>query len=302
MTQDEVDLIYDYLHEHYSYMHGELIRKNGEKLGNISYRENCCIFRTSLWVDGKAKHFIMKKLLYIYYHKKYPDFVISIDGNEFNLDKNNLLESSIGLRKKSSFSKGKYGSKEVYKIYYYTQNKKLVHMGATENIDDAKHIAEILDELFLIRKMGLQEIIIYLRENFPLLILKEKANKLGKKGVHFNGKLKSKAKYTSKISFNKKSYSLGYFMSENNAHKAYLYVAEKIKNNKKEDIKKYIEEARIKYKAKDRDIGSSNMRGVYVRENGLIWARYSKKYLGSFETVEEAHEAYLDYKRMIEAT
>ncbi len=296
MRQEDVELIYDYLHENYEYRDGELIRKNGEKLGNISCKENSVIFRTSLWIDGQAKHFLMKRLMYLYFYKKYPDFVKCIDGNDFNLEKNNLLETTIQLRKKSSFSKAKYKNKDIYKIYYYNQDKKIIHLGATENLKDAEQITELLDDLFLIKKLSLKDIIFHLKKTFPSLILKEMPNKLGKKGVTYNEKLKSRAKYTSKIQFNKKAYLIGYFMTETTAHKAYLYVSEKIKNNKTEDIKRYIEEARIKYKAKDRDIGASNLRGVRIRSNGLIWAIYSKTYLGSFNTPEEAHAAYLKAK------
>lgn len=297
MTDDEVQIIYDYLHEHYKYEHGELIRKNGEKLGNISNKENSFIFRTALWIDGEAKHFIMKKLMYLYYHKKYPDYVLCVDKNDFNLDKNNLLEIDIQIRKKASFCKSKYKNKDVYKIYYYTQQKKLLHLGATVCLKDAEQITEVLDDLFLIKRLDLKEIILYLKNSFPSLILKDMPNKLGKKGVTYVENLKSKAKYTSKIRYKSKSYNIGYFLTENSAHKAYLYVYEKIRKDNPEDIKKYIDEARIKYKAKDRDIGKSNMRGVCIRSNGLIWARYSKTYLGSFDSVEEAHAAYLKAKQ-----
>ena len=296
MTQEEVDLIYDYLHENYEYKDGELIRKNGEKLGSVATKNNSILFRTSLLINGEIKHFIMKKLMYIYYKKQYADFVLCVDGNEFNLHEINLLKTSLNLRKKSSFCKSKYNKKEIYKIYYYNQDKKLIHLGATPIIKDAEKITEILDELFLIKKLELKEIISYLKMNFDSLILKEIPNKLNVKGVFYNEKLKSDAKYIAKIRFNGKSYVIGYFLEKENASKSYLYVAKKIKTHGSQEIESYINESRIKYHAKERDFGLSNMRGVAVRNNGTIWARYADKYLGCFKSVQEAHDAYLKAK------
>ena len=79
MTQDEVDLIYDYLHENYEYRDGELIRikvcknrKIGESLGsvNLSRRHGRLKIQCNISVNKKTYSMQLGHLIYLYHFKK----------------------------------------------------------------------------------------------------------------------------------------------------------------------------------------------------------------------------------------
>jgi len=105
MTQDEVDLIYDYLHENYEYWDGELIAKKttkgikkGRALGHFSYRRNGHpIIQGRIKINGKSYLIDVRKLIFIYHNKYDPKFVINKDGNILNSYIENLMESQEGL-------------------------------------------------------------------------------------------------------------------------------------------------------------------------------------------------------------
>ena len=101
MTQDEVDSIYDYLHENYIYEYGELIVNNdrnntykkGHKLGDLSFRycghTQLC---TSLFINGKRYNFRLSHLVYIFFNKKKPKWIKHKDSNYLNNKIENLQE------------------------------------------------------------------------------------------------------------------------------------------------------------------------------------------------------------------
>lgn len=103
MTQDEVNQIYDYLHEYYEYKEGELVckkdvlrgKKKGDKLGWFYYSDGCKpSMRTLISINKKKKVFKVAVLIYIFHHKKLNGCIVHIDNNPLN---NNIENLKVGL-------------------------------------------------------------------------------------------------------------------------------------------------------------------------------------------------------------
>ncbi len=232
MTQDEVDLIYDYLHEHYEYVQGDLINKfnrpgnhTGKKLGSFKYSQaNEKVYLSSqLQINRKKIYVRNSKLNYIYHHKKYPKYLKFLDANVLNINIENLQECE----------KKDFNTKE-----HYRKNKR-----------------------------GF-----YIRKN-P------------------DGSLS----YMVQIEINNKSFSIGGYDQPDIASDAFHYGRHLLINENKTP-----EQTRLMVKAKyppiDRKVNKTGYRGVQKVGNKYS-AFQACKYLGLFDTPEEAHEAYLKAKK-----
>tara|TARA_R110000787_G_scaffold265480_3_gene371470 strand:- start:134 stop:817 length:684 start_codon:yes stop_codon:yes gene_type:complete len=100
------------------------------------------------------------------------------------------------------------------------------------------------------------------------------------RGVHY---FKDAKKWRSSISFNQKPYHIGSFDDEHSAHLAY------------ENVKDKPESFFIDMKSKRALEIKNKTKGYYKREDRFV-VRSRKKYIGSFFTEEDAHEAYLKAK------
>lgn len=130
MTQDEVDLIYDYLHEHCDYKDGELIRKIsscgqsiGKKIGSLVCSEKNrngenkpASIRARIKIDGKVYNKKLAVLVYIFHYKSYPTNLQRLDGNPLNTNIKNLA-----VRDK----------KELYKTRILNPSSNRSNMGIT---------------------------------------------------------------------------------------------------------------------------------------------------------------------------
>jgi len=104
MTQDEVDLIYDYLHENYEYKDGEFYsltsrggKDIGSKLGNFIVGDSKFpALKTTLDVY-KRKTYKLTTLVWIYHYKEYQKYIAHKDGNIANTNIENLLKSTAKL-------------------------------------------------------------------------------------------------------------------------------------------------------------------------------------------------------------
>lgn len=100
MTQDEVDLIYDYLHENYQYKEGQLISIKtsrgrvpiGTSIGSFNYKKNYGqpVISCSITVNNKRYSMQLKHLIYIFHYKTKPRNILLIDGNPTNCNIENL--------------------------------------------------------------------------------------------------------------------------------------------------------------------------------------------------------------------
>jgi hypothetical protein len=229
MNQDEVDLIYEYLHENYEYCDGELIAINarsgvpvGKKLGCfVATKENRASFFCQISVKGKIYRTYLQFLIYIFHHKNKPKYIKFLDSNPVNFKIENLEKCSGLVKLKSKIMKnnktgvsGIIFARKKFNVRIHS-NKKLINCGNYNNLEEAKKVKEICEEII---------------KKYPETNSKEIKEKIGyvaptrKKGV--------KKGFVSKIVFNKKRIYLGYYKTKEEAHQAYLKAKEEYKNQK----------------------------------------------------------------------
>jgi hypothetical protein len=223
MTQEEVDLIYDYLHENYEYVDGELIRctskygaKKGDRFGFLAMERNNKIgIKCSIGSGEDKKIFNLSHLIYIYFHKEKPKYIDFLDGNFANTKIENL----------ESISRNTYALKCIDgrgfvpmedkdgNIRYHCQirfQKKTISLGVFESKCDAKQLYLKAKKLLLNGHS-----IDYIKST--LTSHKSSKNKTGFKGIRcVNGK------YYGVFQKNKQKKYTAVFNTPEEAHEAYL--------------------------------------------------------------------------------
>jgi hypothetical protein len=242
MTQDEVDLIYAHLHEHYRYHQGELIvikdvsskQKIGDKAGHFLYSRRSGhpvdIVSIPLRVLNRKSSLSMAHCVYIYHHKIKPRFIAYIDGNPVNTqienliceEKRNLCYRDINY---STPPKGLTLAKLKCADTYYVRserNGKSIYIGRYLDKDIGKLAYDYLRELLFDHNLSLIEIEKMVKNKFPVPY--KKTNKIGFTGVRKYGQ-----KYTAYITIQKEKINLGRFDTAQEAHEAYLKAKNKHK-------------------------------------------------------------------------
>src|SRR5258707_12462960 len=100
MNQDEVYLIYDYLHENYEYKDGDFIRikgihgsEVGRKMGSVKIHPNGdCYFVGSFSIAKKENKKGIPHLYYLYNKKKSPRCIIFLLENKRNANLENNVK------------------------------------------------------------------------------------------------------------------------------------------------------------------------------------------------------------------
>jgi len=234
MTEEEVQQIYDYLHEHYRYEDGELIAlkdlSNAKKAGSIlgcfaNYYDNRRpVIHTNLKVNGKNYYFALSHLIYLYHHKLKPKVIKFKDENITNTKIENMIsisksEFNNSLRSKNScyFHQGRW------KVRFFL-NRKAVSMGGYKTQEEAQKIydkcLELIDNGFS-EEVEIKEII---KELNPRI----KINVTNKHG--FPGVMKSRNKYYARLRWKTEESTLGGFDTPEEAHAAYLKAKEEYAN------------------------------------------------------------------------
>ena len=117
MTQDEVDLIYEYLHENYEYRDGNLIRTKDNKLlmGCIVRNSKKLIFEISIRIYNKKYHWGYGHWIYFYHHKIKVDYLININGNpvDYRIENLRSVNHSQMMKESDLRVKNKHGYKGV---------------------------------------------------------------------------------------------------------------------------------------------------------------------------------------------
>lgn len=153
MTQDEVDLIYDYLHENYEYSEdGELIRTKasnghvrGDHLGSFYHEERAKKpgIKAVIVINKKRFGTLLSRLIWIYHFKKSPKYIDHIDGNPVNNRIENLKElcSTKQYIKNTENSRGVFVIKNREGIKFralISRNKKPIFLGHFDSENEAK--------------------------------------------------------------------------------------------------------------------------------------------------------------------
>ncbi len=297
MTQDEVDLIYDYLHENYEYKGGDLISKiecgqrhtyKGHKPGCLKKESETNIqIYMRVTVNKKSYDHPSAFFIYLYHFKIWPERIQFKDNNGLNTEIDNLILSTKKEmeHEKAIHKKGYY--KKILKngeIRYFSLLRTsigFIYLGSYESEKDAFQIHKYARNKYI--KCKTEQDVILLKS--ALSAEMSHKNTLKNKGYSWN-----KNKYAVKIYHKKTYYQIGRYDTEEEARAAYLDAKIKLKNdtfilNKKprNPLGRGVSRSHNKYKA-------------CIRMGG------EPIYLGSFDTPMEAQEAYQRAKKDYENT
>ena len=294
MTDEEVELIYNYLHENYEYVDGELIRKVasgsapiGRPLGSLSYRDGnikpkiVCM----LYIKGRSLKKPLANLIYLFHYKKYPLLIRFKDNNITNCSIDNLEEIYSRENSAKGYSLKRSNSVSKYRAMVQDKNRKQISLGSYETVEECKAVYDFARKL---QMEGIQDeatIKEKTKAQFPscrIRIKKSGALPLGVSNV--------RNRFLAKLSFEGKQVYLGSYDNESIAHNAYLCALQL--KNEGSSIDQIIPILKDKFPGKSfgRSKGFSRKRSKY---QASIFSGKKRINLGLFDTPEEAHEAYL---------
>jgi len=101
MTQDEVDLIYDYLHAKYHYRDdGIFINKKTNHAWHGFEARNAkqLMYEVSIKINGYKHNMTYSHAVYLYHYKIKPDYVEFVNGNSVDTRIENLRPTSMSNR------------------------------------------------------------------------------------------------------------------------------------------------------------------------------------------------------------
>lgn len=237
MTEQEVQQIYDYLHENYRYEDGKLIRlfdamksrqKQGDILGSFFYHTKGRPFMvTSVTINGIKKRCRLDKLIYLFHFKKMPERMDFIDGNPMNLHIENLIlmnQSGIqhAVRKNHCIKAYKHKNKDGTEGFSVQTkyNNKILRLGTYRTKKEATIVYQKAKKLILENKINSEEIIETIKKEHPGSSLHIKS-KCGFPGVSPRGN-----KFACTIRLNGIRKYLGLFETAEQAGDAYLKAKE----------------------------------------------------------------------------
>ncbi len=233
MTEEEVQLIYDYLHENYDYRDGELIAKNnsgrrvkGEKCGYFHYSSDYPEIKMRI----KNKGFNLSKLIYIYHFKTNPTTLEHLDGNIANnkIENLNQISRSVAIANKATDKYKGYqevivSGKRRFSVRLNIDGR-LISFGTYGTKEEAREIYLKIKKIYLSGVSNLEELKNEARKLNPK-IKSSITNKFNFPGVHFN-----RGKYYGRFSINKKRIITSAYCSPEEAHAAYLKAKEEYAN------------------------------------------------------------------------
>jgi hypothetical protein len=118
MTPEEVQQIYDYLHETYEYKDGNLLRKDNKKIlmGTVCGNTKKLLFTVSFRTGKVKRNWPYSHLIYMYHHKIKPDYLININGNpvDYRIENLRAVNHSKMMQECDLRVKNKHGFKGVF--------------------------------------------------------------------------------------------------------------------------------------------------------------------------------------------
>jgi len=241
MTQDEVDLIYDYLHEYYRYELGNLIRikqcgnrKIGEMLGsvNTSTRGGRLKIQCNIFVNGKTYSMQLQHLIYIYHNKIKVRYLRYKNQNPMDSRIENLESCTLSqTHHPNNYNKEKKGYKQIniygqirYRPTYQPRYKNIVFdsYATPEEAKEAYVYAKILNYQ---GNLSHEEVYKKVHEKYPGLEPKRRPHKDLPKGVYKNNK-----KYRVQFNHKGKTFKLGLYLTIEEAREAYLKAKMELEN------------------------------------------------------------------------
>ena len=228
MTEEEVQHIYDYLHENYTYRSGELIcKKNGSgrvvgrALGSFKYSKNNerASIRCQIKLKDKIKYFQIQKLIYLFHHNKYEKYIKFLDGNALNTK----IENLIPCVKQEFYVKEYYFKSK--KGYFPTSSKNGSYAVSVENKRKKIHIGcysneNVANEVFMYARDCI------IKENLSLKEAKEKTLNKYPSNIRSRSGYKGVQPHGNKFSSFCRGKYIGLYNTPLEAHAAYLKAKE----------------------------------------------------------------------------
>jgi hypothetical protein len=237
MNSEELELIYNYLHDNYEYKDGDLFHKfdllnksklKGDKLGSFFSNTSRPYMATSLRINKKKYCLKLIKFIYIYHHKYLPSRLYQIDGNPMNTRIENLEASTQTIIQHKSNSYKNFNAPKVinkdgtegYSVRTHYLGK-ILDLGTYRTAQIAKEVYKEAKDLILNSDLNCEEI----KKKIAIMFPESSLNIISKHG--FKGVSKSHNKYLANIRIPGKRIYLGSFDTAKEASKAYL-AAEKL--------------------------------------------------------------------------
>lgn len=101
MKQEDVEKVYKYLHDNYSYREdGILIHRktNQPWVGYESRNGKSLLYEVSIRLNNKKLNMSYSHAIYIYHHKEKPKYIAHVDGNPVNNQIENLKIETMTRR------------------------------------------------------------------------------------------------------------------------------------------------------------------------------------------------------------
>jgi hypothetical protein len=230
VSDDEVEQIYNYLHENYEYRDGELLRikaprgrKIGQSVGTFIYlkRAEKAILQITILLNGKRRAFNLSRMIFLYHFKELPSCVKHYDGNIMNFKIENLYASDhIGSIDHTKF-KGFTFVNNAWKVRSKVDGK-VCSFGSYNTEEVAKEVYECVKKNWIENRLSAEEITQFIKDKYK--------NKTARYCRTKGYKMKD-GKYIVRITHNKKRIHIGTFYSEEEAHAAYLKAKEEYAKN-----------------------------------------------------------------------
>lgn len=296
MTEEEVALIYDYLHENYEYVDGELkanrrigSKERGDPLGAflIGRGKRTEIIAAITLPMTPRKNYKLTTLIWVYHNKEYQKYIDFLDGNPANTRIENLLKTTAKICQASrEWTAGCYITKGGG--YYCSIKTHFGHMGVYQTQEIAKEVYTMARDLYFNKHLDVKDVRKAVKDKY--YEFETKNNK------EMKGSYKHYGRYQVSTRIRGKAVYIGTYDTPELAKDA----LERVRKLRDFDELSTEEILLIIKKEKEKKNKSTGFAGVTIKGSKYL-ARLRREgkevYAKCFDTPEEAHEAYLKAKK-----